>query len=70
MLRPGPLGSGKPGMFLILPGEMVKCNKDVYLNAEVKGKLVSSLLPQSEGKRKEAVLAGHRRTLKGVERVG
>eukprot|EP00438_Fugacium_kawagutii_P034782 Skav236246 [mRNA] locus=scaffold829:349780:351823:- [translate_table: standard] len=30
--------------------------KDVYLKADVKGKLVSSLLPQSEGKRKEADL--------------
>lgn len=31
--------------------------EDVYLKSEVKGKLVSSLLPQSEGKRKEAVAA-------------
>ncbi|CAK9100003.1 Uncharacterized protein SCF082_LOCUS46827, partial [Durusdinium trenchii] len=28
-------------------------NDDVYLNAEVKGKLLSSLLPNAEGKRKE-----------------
>lgn len=34
--------------------EFRSCTEDVYLNSEVKGKLVSSLLPQSEGKRKEA----------------
>ncbi|CAL1164880.1 unnamed protein product [Cladocopium goreaui] len=40
-------------------------DEDVYLNAEVKGKLVSSLLPQSEGKRKEVAQEFAKR-LKGV----
>lgn len=34
--------------------EFCHFTEDVYLKSEVKGKLVSSLLPQSEGKRKEA----------------
>jgi len=42
---------------------------DVYLKSEVKGKLVSSLLPQSEGKRKEVAQEFAERLKKVLEEV-